>query len=419
MGRKLRLICLLVGSLAACSDDDDDDAPTADAAPQLDTAAPIDAAPTPPDPTSSYSPEPLAVGEISAADQLVIARRFNPAHVYTNPDHFASPLDYVLEQGAGLMQAKVLQTGPFWMALDVASAVEITGIDLMTEDWSDQPLMDGQGNPLAYYIDTPGDNTGAGFLEESWTQGWSDAGGPAYTPTQYAHLFWLSKADGYLAIQYWSFYPWNKFPNSHEGDWEHLNVIVKNEGGDWHIVMSHYSFHARQVGLLAEDMVRIGDLPGGPGDGDHPVVFVGGSACGMFGAGQPMFCGTASGASFPYPGVYTLAVVETAAGGPSIAGRPYHANDIDVIVLPRDDEPVPAKLSWYKLPFFAGQPEALANASAVLATNAHRAPVAPNHHHFEFEEAIPMPYDLVTNAVLEPFTPPVNWTVITNPTTGF
>ncbi len=43
------------------------------------------------------APELLAIGELPAAEQLALARRFNPAHVYTNPGHFASPFDYALE----------------------------------------------------------------------------------------------------------------------------------------------------------------------------------------------------------------------------------------------------------------------------------------------------------------------------------
>ena len=27
-------------------------------------------------------------------------------------------------------------------------------------------------------------------------------------------------------MQYWFFYPWNDGGNNHEGDWEHINVVV-------------------------------------------------------------------------------------------------------------------------------------------------------------------------------------------------
>src|SRR6185436_11303938 len=33
-----------------------------------------------------------------------------------------------------------------------------------------------------------------------------------------------------LVLQYWMFYPFNDGPNNHEGDWEHINVIVSTRG---------------------------------------------------------------------------------------------------------------------------------------------------------------------------------------------
>jgi len=416
------LVLALVVSLAAVApacggDDDGGGTPDADTTPKPDAGAP-DA--MPPCATCSYSPEPLAVDEFTAKELQALAERFNPAHVYTNQTYFASPVDYVLEHNVdGLWRAPVLQKGPYWMKLDVANKEQITGVDFMVDDWSTLPVDDGNGTDYGYWMDQPGDNGGPAQDDETWSAEWTMAGGPSYPPTQYAHFFWLSKADGYLAIQFWSFYPWNKFGNNHEGDWEHLNVIVQQQGGDWRLVMAHYSFHARQVGLLADDLVRVADKSGG--NGDHVVVFVGGQTCQPWG-GPPDWCGDASGASYAYPGKWPYGTVgETAAGGTSLAtSNIKHANDFTVVLLPREDEPVAPNLSWYKLPFFAGQLEVDQNADAVKSTSSHRAPLAPNHYHFEFEEAIPMPFDPFTGgAVPEKFTPPVDWTMISNPTESF
>ena len=35
-----------------------------------------------------------------------------------------------------------------------------------------------------------------------------------------------------IALQYWFFYPFNDFANDHEGDWEHINVIVSSQFPD-------------------------------------------------------------------------------------------------------------------------------------------------------------------------------------------
>jgi hypothetical protein len=402
-------------TLAACGGNGgmpDAAAPFADAGPD---APPPDAAP--PCPTCSYSPEPLADGDLTAQEMTDLSVRFNPAQVYTNPVLFASPVDYVLEHGGPLKVAKVLQKGPYWMKLDEANATTVTGYNLMTDDWSTLPVKDGQGNDLAYFMDSPGDNGGPEENNETWTAAWQAAGGPAYPPTHYAHFFWLSKADGYLAIQYWFFYPFNKFGNNHEGDWEHMNAIVQKQAdNDWHLVMAHFSFHARQIGLTADKLVRLAD--NGGGNGDHVVVFTGGHTCAQWGD-PTQWCGTASGATYPFPGAYPYgATAEVAAGGTSIpSSNIKRPEEFTVIILPREDQPVPPNLSWYKLPFFVGQLEVLQNANVVIAQSSHRAPLVPNHFHFEFEEAIPQPYDPFGSGTASPekFTPPGGWTMINNP----
>jgi len=43
--------------------------------------------------------------------------------------------------------------------------------------------------------------------------------------TTYVHLF---KNGTDIVLQYWFFYPFNAAANRHEGDWEHINVIIDN-----------------------------------------------------------------------------------------------------------------------------------------------------------------------------------------------
>ncbi len=62
-----------------------------------------------------------------------------------------------------------------------------------------------------------------------------------------------------FVLQYWLFYPWNDGGNDHEGDWEHINVVISPRS-------------AVERSLQAEDIRRI--LARGPGRlaGEDPLV---------------------------------------------------------------------------------------------------------------------------------------------------
>ena len=104
--------------------------------------------------------------------------------------------------------------------------------------WGDLASRDAEGRELEYFIDAPGDDGVAGGTrggatdDSAWRVRCARAGRaparwqrlPAY---QYAHLFWLDRPRGLLAIQYWFYFPFNEWINHHEGDWEHVNVILQ------------------------------------------------------------------------------------------------------------------------------------------------------------------------------------------------
>ena len=76
------------------------------------------------------------------------------------------------------------------------------------------------------YVDLPGAN------EKSWKAEYAGATRRAeYAPAAriFAHPFIAQSGDdGWdLALQYWFFYPVNDGANNHEGDWEHINVVVR------------------------------------------------------------------------------------------------------------------------------------------------------------------------------------------------
>ena len=83
------------------------------------------------------------------------------------------------------------------------------------------------------YFDFPGQD------EKSWRKNYeTEVFRLQHKPTQsfvrtYAHLFITdenarsSGNSGYeFVIQYWFFYPYNDGGNNHEGDWEHINVVI-------------------------------------------------------------------------------------------------------------------------------------------------------------------------------------------------
>ncbi len=102
--------------------------------------------------------------------------------------------------------------------------------------------------------------------------------GDAYPHTVYAHLFTHQGADGLeYVIQYWFFYPFNDFINNHEGDWEHINVVIDSDDPcTAEITRAIYYFHesfkicekAQSEYPNEFDFYVVG--------GSHPVVFVGG-----------------------------------------------------------------------------------------------------------------------------------------------
>ena len=119
--------------------------------------------------------------------------------------------------------------------------VAVKNADLERRPWNDLPARDPRGRRIRYNIDAPGDDRPVAPGKSGWRARWdalvgpnpqraTAAGGKSFRPTQYAHAFWINRAEGLLGIQYWFFYPFNEWINRHEGDWEHVNVVLKGDG---------------------------------------------------------------------------------------------------------------------------------------------------------------------------------------------
>jgi opacity protein-like surface antigen len=155
-------------------------------------------------------------------------------------------------------QLKDFQDLPFrGLSLDSLSGL----IDLGLRSQSDPELLE------VWYFDFPGTKP-----REWWDAYARFRTGPDSTawrrPTVFAHPY-LDERNR-LVIQYWYFYPMNDYIANHEGDWEHINVVLTSDRSD--IEEVHYFFHSRSANLPQGN--RRPEIT----DGTHPVVYVGGRA---------------------------------------------------------------------------------------------------------------------------------------------
>jgi hypothetical protein len=80
------------------------------------------------------------------------------------------------------------------------------------------PTADGLVNRFEYHLDFPGNALAPGCDYNRWAQRLTQGSEPAV----YAHVVGESSK---LALQYWFFYPFNDFNNTHEGDWEMIQLV--------------------------------------------------------------------------------------------------------------------------------------------------------------------------------------------------
>ena len=311
-------------------------------------------------------PSPLSTQEEGHPLALALARQFNPAMVLPWRDIWPVEVRYAWHDGADLV-ARVKTGGR------VREHVAVPGRMLDRTDWSHLPSRTPEGHEVRYYVDAPGDDRPAGQEGLSrWRHRWRQIVQPngldaspsqsAYPPTQYAHLFWWNRAKGLLAIQYWFYYPFNEWANRHEGDWEHIQVVLEGpstfeDGATFKPVGHQFFFH--EFWVEPEEMVR---LPGEDPAEDHPLVFVGGQGRFLFWGGD------FSGGSFPLPGRYEKSGFRSKWLAPADEvvqqERFLAAGDFNVILLPepeRLDGRRHPELSWLRLPFYPGQASVFTN----------------------------------------------------------
>jgi hypothetical protein len=130
------------------------------------------------------------------------------------------------------------------------------------------PTAEDLVNRFEYHLDFPGNALEPGCDYERWARRLTDGADPAV----YAHVATDLEHPGKLALQYWLFYPFNKFNNLHEGDWEMIQLVF--DAGDAREALGEepesvgYSSHEGAERADWGDDEKLELL-----DGTHPVVY--------------------------------------------------------------------------------------------------------------------------------------------------
>ena len=122
-------------------------------------------------------------------------------------------------------------------------------------------------NRYEYHLDFPGDPLNAGCDYERWSRRIT----AGTQPTVYAHVATDPGYPGKLALQYWFFYPFNDFNNTHEGDWEMTQLVFDASDAAEALTKTPtevgYSSHeGAERAAWGDDKLEIVD-------GTHPVVY--------------------------------------------------------------------------------------------------------------------------------------------------
>jgi hypothetical protein len=172
-----------------------------------------------------------------------------------------------------------------------------------------------------YHLDFPGDPLNPGCGYEKWAR-MITAG---TKPTVYAHVATDPKYPGKLALQYWFFYAFNDFNNTHEGDWEmiQLNFDAPTAAaalGQKPVEVGYSSHEGAEKSTWDDPKLELVD-------GTHPVVYPGaGSHANKFTAA--LYLGSSAEAGVGCddtrgPHTELMPVVKTIPHDPAAASRAF------------------------------------------------------------------------------------------------
>ena len=124
----------------------------------------------------------------------------------------------------------------------------------------------GHGFP-GHFLDFPGDplRPGCDYAE------WSALINATHPATVYAHVVRDPKFPDQISLEYWFFYVFNDYNNTHEGDWESIQLVFKAATPAAALTMSPTAVGFSQHG--GAERARWGDAKLQIVDGTHPVVY--------------------------------------------------------------------------------------------------------------------------------------------------
>jgi hypothetical protein len=124
----------------------------------------------------------------------------------------------------------------------------------------------GRGYP-GHFLDFPGDplRPGCDYAE------WSAQINSTHPATVYAHVVADAAYPGQLSLEYWFFYIFNDYNNTHEGDWESVQLVFDAATPAAALTVSPTAIGYSQHG--GAERARWGDAKLEIVDGTHPVVY--------------------------------------------------------------------------------------------------------------------------------------------------
>jgi hypothetical protein len=150
---------------------------------------------------------PVAAADL--ADERALAERYAPVVRLVEQDEECGPGEPYepMDVDALFRDSTVALRGPW-------SPTDLVKIGPTAEDLADL---------YEYHLDFPGSALEPGCVYERWARRLTEGAEPAV----YAHVATDPGASGMLALQYWFFYAFNDFNNTHEGDWEMVQLVFE------------------------------------------------------------------------------------------------------------------------------------------------------------------------------------------------
>ena len=212
------------------------------------------------------------IAEAVRPELEALVRRFTPTLVLPKADHVTvDGRRYQLTPTeAGLvtdtLRIDLFQAAPYEYRDSADVSIQQLDLDSLVALTNDLLRHESDPSELAVsYFDWP-NSTVNGWWEKYAARRTGPDSSLWAQPTVYAHPFLDEQSR--VVIQYWFFYPFNDHIGNHEGDWEHINVVLNSDRSAVEEV--HYYFHVRSVKLPQ------GEYQPEIVDGTHPISYAGG-----------------------------------------------------------------------------------------------------------------------------------------------